>query len=40
MEPSIEPVAFAFKTPIVAVREAEAREVIIDGVTGFFNTKG
>jgi glycosyltransferase involved in cell wall biosynthesis len=35
MEPSVEPVAYAFKTPIVAVREAGAREAIIDGVTGF-----
>ena len=39
MEPSIEPVAFAFKTPIVAVREAGAREVIIDGVTGFLTPR-
>ena len=34
MEPSVEPVAYAFKTPIVAVREAGAREAVINKVTG------
>jgi glycosyltransferase involved in cell wall biosynthesis len=34
MEPSVEPVAYVFKTPIVAVREAGAREAVINKVTG------
>jgi glycosyltransferase involved in cell wall biosynthesis len=34
MEPSVESVAYAFKTPIVAVREAGAREAVINKVTG------
>ncbi len=39
MEPSIEPVAFAFEIPIVAVREAGAREVIIHGKTGLLTNR-
>jgi glycosyltransferase involved in cell wall biosynthesis len=39
MEPSIEPVAFAYELPIVAVREAGAREVIIDRETGILTDR-
>jgi glycosyltransferase involved in cell wall biosynthesis len=34
MEPSVEPVAFAYKLPIVAVKEGGTREVIINNETG------
>ena len=34
MEPSVEPVALACETPIVAVREGGARETIVHGETG------
>lgn len=39
MEPSIEPVALAFETPIVAVREGGARETIINGETGILTNR-
>ncbi|MGB2727289.1 MAG: glycosyltransferase family 4 protein [Halobacteriota archaeon] len=39
MDPSIEPVALAFETPIVAVREAGARETIINGETGILTNR-
>ncbi len=34
MEPSVEPEALGCETPIIAVREAGARETIIHGKTG------
>ena len=39
MDPSIEPVSLAFETPIVAVREAGARETIINGETGILTNR-
>jgi len=39
MEPSIEPVALAFETPIVAVREGGARETIIHNETGILTSR-
>lgn len=39
MEPSVEPVAFAYELPIVAVREGGVREVILDGETGILTER-
>ncbi|WP_458012101.1 glycosyltransferase family 4 protein [Candidatus Solincola sp.] len=39
MEPSLEPVAFAYKLPIVAVREGGVREVVRHGITGFLTDR-
>jgi glycosyltransferase involved in cell wall biosynthesis len=39
MEPSIEPVAFAYELPIVAVKEGGAREVIINHETGILTDR-
>lgn len=39
MEPSVEPVALAHETPIVAVREGGAREVIVNNKTGILTNR-
>jgi len=39
MEPSLEPVAFAYKLPIIAVREGGVREVVQHEVTGLLTDR-